>query len=391
MTWQERYQSLMMNTFGVPKLLLVRGEGSRVWDDEGNEYLDFLAGIAVSALGHAHPALVSAIQEQAASLVHISNYFASEPQLALAERLQTLTGAGESGRIFFANSGTEANEGAFKLARRHRAGGRVIALEGAFHGRSMGALSLTYKETMRAPFEPLVPGVQHIPVDLDALQAALSTGDVAALFVEAIQGEVGVVNLPDGWLTEARRLTREAGALLIVDEVQTGIARTGDWFAFQHEGVRPDAITLAKGLGGGVPIGAIVAFDEAASLLQPGMHGSTFAGGPLATAAGLAVVTEIERQNLVTRARDLGVTLRERLAQIGGERFTNFGGRGLLVGIGLDGDYAAQLGEAAQRHGVLVNVTGPSRIRLAPPLTISDAEIDEFLVRFSSALEEVAA
>ena len=297
--WSDRFQAAMMRSSPPPLAMLVRGEGCRVWDSTGREYLDFLAGIAVNSLGHAHPALIRAVTEQVSTLAHVSNYFATPPQIALAERLRRITGAGDTGRVYFGNSGAEANEAAFKLARRngsaHRT--RVITLQGSFHGRTMGALALTGQPALQAPFLPLPGGVEHIAPTLEALEAAIDD-TVQALVLEPIQGEAGVVDLPAGFLRRARELTREHGALLILDEIQTGVGRTGRWFAYEHEGVRPDAVTIAKGIAGGVPIGALVAFDAAADLLQKGQHGSTFGGNPLATAAGNAVLAEIGRAHV---------------------------------------------------------------------------------------------
>ncbi len=295
--WQDDAASDLVLNAGPRLALLVRGEGSYLWDADGRRHLDFLAGIAVTSLGHAHPVFVEAISKQAATLAHVSNYFATPPQLALAARLKRLAGAGIDGRVFFSNSGAEANEAAFKLARLH--GGterpRILALENGFHGRTMGSLALTAKATMRAPFEPMPGGVEHIPATVEALEAAIDDR-VAAVIVEPIQGEAGVVELPAGYLAAARSLTLKHGALLIVDEIQTGAGRTGAWFGFSHDGITPDAITLAKGIGGGFPIGALVTFGAASSLFTPGTHGSTFGGNPLATAVADAVLAEIEQR-----------------------------------------------------------------------------------------------
>ncbi|HWL02968.1 MAG TPA: acetylornithine transaminase, partial [Microbacteriaceae bacterium] len=290
----------MMRSLGTPLLQLTRGEGARVWDADGREYLDFLAGIAVNSLGHAHPVVVEAASRQAATLMHVSNYFATEPQLALAERLRRLTGAGDGGRVFFSNSGAEAIEAAIKLARR-TGRTRILALEQSFHGRTMGSLALTGKAALREPFEPLIPHVEHIDSTIEALQNAIGP-DVAALVVEPIKGEAGVLPLPEGYLAAARAITAEHGVLLIIDEIQTGAGRTGAWFAYQHEGVTPDAVALAKGIGGGVPIGALVTFGAASDLLVAGQHGSTFGGNPFVTAVSDAVLAEIERAGLVQNA-----------------------------------------------------------------------------------------
>jgi acetylornithine/N-succinyldiaminopimelate aminotransferase len=390
-TWQQRYSDSMLPVFGTPLALLVRGEGCYVWDDEGTEYLDFLAGIAVNALGHAHPALVTAVSEQVATLAHVSNYFASPPQIELAERLQRLTGAGAAGRVFFANSGTEANEAALKLARLNTGDGadgprtRILTLTDSFHGRTMGGLALSGKPAMREAFLPVPGGVDHIEPTLEALEAALD-GTVAALIVEPVQGEAGVFDLPDGYLARARELCTQHGVLLILDEIQTGVARTGDWFAFQHEHIQPDALTLAKGLGGGVPIGALVTFGAASELFSRGQHGSTFGGNPLATAAANAVLTVIEDDDLVANSTRRGEQLREIIARIDSPLITAVRGRGLLLGLGLAEPVATELAAAALAAGLIVNAPNASTIRLAPPLIIGDAELAEFERRFRSAL-----
>lgn len=395
--WQGAADRDLILNAGPRFELLVRGEGSHLWDGEGRRYLDFLAGIAVTALGHAHPVFVEAVSRQAATLAHVSNYFATPPQLELAARLKRLAGTGDAGRVFFGNSGTEANEAAFKLARLHGLSSdraterpRILSLDNAFHGRTIGALALTAKASMRDPFQPLPGGVEHIPATIEALEAAMDDR-VAALFVEPIQGEAGVLELPEGYLRAARELTAKHGALLIVDEIQTGAGRTGDWFAFQHEGIVPDAITLAKGIGGGFPIGALVAFGDAAALLQPGSHGSTFGGNPLATAVSNAVLEEIEQAGLVQNARERGAQLREVVEGIGSPLVAGVRGRGLLIGVALAAPVAGDVVAAAQRLGLVINAANPSSVRIAPALTIGDAEIDEFTDLFTAALAEVAA
>jgi len=378
----------MMKTLPAPLAVLARGEGARVWDTDGTQYLDFLAGIAVNSLGHARPVFVEAVSTQAATLAHISNYFASEPEIELAERLLRLTGGQ---RIFFGNSGAEAIEAAIKLARR-TGRPRILALQGAFHGRTTGAAALTGKASMREPFLPLLPGVEHIEPTVEALGSALGD-DVAALFVEPIQGEAGVLDLPAGYLAAARELTQRHGALLILDEIQTGAGRTGDWFAFQHDlpdGTFPDAVTLAKGIGGGFPIGALVAFGPAAELLQPGQHGSTFGGNPLATATSNAVLGEIERAGLVENARVRGEQLRAAILGIGSPLITDIQGRGLLLGIGLERPVAGAIAARALSLGLIVNAASDNRIRIAPPLIIGDAEIAEFVTLFTNALSSFA-
>ncbi|MGV8886435.1 MAG: acetylornithine transaminase [Microbacteriaceae bacterium] len=387
MSWRAQFTTAMMGSAPSPLALLVSGEGCYVWDAEGKRYLDFLAGIAVNTLGHAHPALVEAVTRQISSLAHVSNYFATEPQIALAENLRRISGAGERGRVFFANSGAEAIEAAIKLARLNGPQKKILALRQAFHGRTMGSLTVTGKAALRDPFLPLLPGVEHIDVTIDALEAAI-TSDVAALIVEPIQGEAGVVDLPDGFLRRARELTSQHGVLLILDEIQTGIARTGEWFAFHHEGIVPDAIALAKGLAGGVPIGALVTFGDASDLFTVGQHGSTFGGNPLATAAANAVINEIERAGLVDNARVRGAHIREALGGL--PLVTELRGSGLLIGVGLDAPLAFRVAAHALDLGLIVNAANDSTIRLAPPLIIGDTETDEFITLFTAALTATA-
>ncbi|MFK4761612.1 acetylornithine transaminase [Microbacterium sp. ZW T5_45] len=390
--WQDDAASDLVLNAGPRLALLTRGEGSYLWDDEGTRHLDFLAGIAVTSLGHAHPVFVEAVSRQAATLAHVSNYFATPSQLALAARLKRLAGAGIDGRVFFSNSGAEANEAAFKLARLH--GGterpRILALENGFHGRTMGSLALTAKAAMRAPFEPMPGGVEHIPATIEALEAAIDDR-VAAVIVEPIQGEAGVVELPEGYLAAARALTLKHGALLIVDEIQTGAGRTGAWFGFSHEGITPDAITLAKGIGGGFPIGALVTYGAASALFTPGSHGSTFGGNPLATAVADAVLTEIESAGLVENAARRGAEIREAIESIGSPLVDGVRGRGLLIGVGLTAPVAGEVVAAAQKRGLIVNAANPETVRIAPALTIGDQEIAEFRDLFAAALSDVAA
>jgi acetylornithine aminotransferase len=387
-TVQKRYASSMMNTFGPPKLVLTKGEGPYVWDDQGNRYLDLLGGIAVNALGHAHPALVSAVTQQLNTLGHVSNFFATEPQVALAERLLDLLGVGPGGgKVFFTNSGSEANEAAFKLSRRT---GRthVVAIEGGFHGRTMGSLALTSKEAYREPFAPLPGEVTFVPYgDADALAAAV-TDETAAVVIEPIQGEAGVVIPPEGYLARAREITSAHGALLWFDEVQTGMGRTGSWFAHTRSGVTPDVITLAKGLAGGIPIGACIAVGEHGVLLQPGNHGTTFGGNPVATAAALAVIETIEKDDLLGNARVVGERLRAGLAD---PRVTEVRGEGLLIWLDLSQDRAAEAVAAAQEHGFIVNMCAPNRIRLAPPLILTAEQADEFLAAWPAILDDAYA
>jgi len=390
--WQDDAASHLVLNAGPRLAMLTRGEGSYVWDADGNRLLDFLAGIAVTSLGHAHPVFVEAVSRQAATLAHVSNYFATPPQLALAARLKRLAGAGIDGRVFFSNSGAEANEAAFKLARLH--GGaekpRIIALENGFHGRTMGSLAMTAKASMRAPFEPMPGGVEHIPATIEALEAAIDDR-VAAVIVEPIQGEAGVVELPEGYLAAARSLTLKHGALLIVDEIQTGAGRTGAWFGFSHEGITPDAITLAKGIGGGFPIGALVTYGAASDLFTPGSHGSTFGGNPLATAVADAVLAEIENAGLVENAARRGAELRGIIEGIDSPLIDGVRGRGLLIGVGLSAPVAGAVVAAAQERGLIVNAANPETVRIAPALTIGDAELAEFRELFAAALADVSA
>jgi acetylornithine/N-succinyldiaminopimelate aminotransferase len=389
-TWQDDAGRDLVRSFGDRLALFERGEGAYLWDADGRRYLDFLAGIAVNSLGHAHPVFVEAISRQAATLAHVSNYFATEPQLELAARLKRLAGTGDAGRVYFGNSGAEANEAAFKLARLH--GGatrpRVLSLRDAFHGRTMGTLALTGKSWMQEPFLPMVPGVEFIDSTVEALEAAIGD-DVAALFIEPIKGEAGVVPLPDGYLTAARELTARHGALLVIDEIQTGAGRTGEWFAFQHEGITPDAITVAKGIGGGFPIGALITFGAASELFYPGTHGSTFGGNALGTAVAGAVLGEIERAGLVENARVRGAQLRAAIEGIGSRLVAGTRGQGLLVGVALSHPVAKAVTAAAQEHGLIVNAANDETIRLAPALIIGDAEIDEFTALFAAALHTV--
>lgn len=390
MSWQEQAGSDLVRSFGDRMAMFVRGEGAYLWDADGRRYLDFLAGIAVNSLGHAHPVFVEAISTQAATLAHVSNYFATPPQLELAARLKRLAGTGDAGRVYFGNSGAEANEAAFKLARLH--GGadrpRVLALTDAFHGRTMGTLALTGKPYMQEPFLPMVPGVEFIDSTIEALEAALDDR-VAAVFVEPIKGEAGVIELPAGYLRAARELTEKHGVLLIVDEIQTGAGRTGRWFAFQHAGITPDAITIAKGIGGGFPIGALITFGHASELFYPGTHGSTFGGNALGTAVSAAVLGAIEDEGLVHNAAERGRQLREAIAAIDSPLVEGCRGQGLLLGVGLRHPVARALVAAAQEHGLIINAPNDETIRLVPALNIGDVEVDEFVRLFTAALRTV--
>jgi acetylornithine aminotransferase len=396
-TSPERYAAALMNTFGPPQLVLTRGKGSRVWDEDGREYIDLLGGIAVNSLGHAHPALVEAVSRQLSTLGHVSNFFATDPQITLAERLLGLIGppraeeaalqghAAPIGKVFFTNSGTEANEAALKLTRRT---GRthLVAAEGSFHGRTMGALALTAKAAYREPFGPLPGHVTFVPYGDTAALAAAVTDETAAVVLEPIQGEAGVVDPPAGYLAAARHITRERGSLLWLDEVQTGIGRTGAWFcAATDPDVAPDVVTLAKGLGGGIPIGACLGLGAAADLLRPGHHGTTFGGNPVACAAALAVLDTIVEEGLLARAALLGDRIREGVA--GHPSVSAVRGQGLLVGIDVAGD-APRVVAAARARGFIVNATGPHTVRLAPPLVLGDDEVEAFLAAWPGILED---
>ena len=384
-TLQNRYAGAVMNTFGPPQLALVRGKGAHVWDADGKEYVDLLGGIAVNALGHAHPALVEAVSTQLSTLGHVSNFFATEPQVALAERLVALLGWGADARVFFSNSGTEANEAALKLTRR-TGRTRLVAAEGSFHGRTMGALALTSKAAYREPFEPLPGDVTFVPYDdVAALEAAVDD-TVAAIVLEPVQGEAGVVVPDAGYLAAAQRIARRHGALLWLDEVQTGIARTGAWFAHELlEDVQPDVVTLAKGLGGGIPIGATVARGPAATLLQPGNHGTTFGGNPVAAAAALAVLDTIEAEGLLEAVIARGEQLAALLADQAG--VVEVTGAGLMRGAELDGPYATHAVAAAREAGFILNATGPTRLRFVPPLVITADDFDALAAALPTILD----
>ncbi|MPV51171.1 MULTISPECIES: acetylornithine transaminase [unclassified Pseudactinotalea] len=393
--WQERYAGALMNTFGAPQRVLVRGEGAYVWDADGRRYLDLLAGIAVNCLGHTHPTLTGAIAAQFNTLGHVSNFFATPTQIALAERLLALAepgGAPAGSKVFFTNSGTEAIEAAFKLARKH--GGqrrpRVLAAEGAFHGRSMGALALTYKSAYKDPFGSLPGGVTHVPFgDAEAIGRELAAGDVAAVVLEPIQGEAGVRLPPPGYLAQVRELTRAAGALLILDEVQTGMGRCGAWMAHHLPeiggGIVPDAIALAKGLGGGFPVGALVTLGaDVSGVFTPGNHGTTFGGNPMAAAAGLATIHVIERDDLLAAVRERGEQLRAgitALPQASGEHALIRGvrGEGLLLGVELTAPIGPAVVTAALEAGFIVNAAAPTVVRLAPPFILSAAQAQDFI------------
>lgn len=387
MAWRDDFSEVLMKSAPVPGALLTHGNGCYVWDVDGKRYLDFLAGIAVNSLGHAHPALVEAVSRQIATLAHVSNLFASPQQIELAQNLVRITGAGEGGRVFFANSGAEAIEAAIKLARRNKQHGTILALENSFHGRTTGSVALTGKPALRVDFEPLIPQVAHIDSTIEALEAAMSD-EVAALVLEPIKGEAGVIPLPEGYLQRARELCTTHGALLILDEIQTGAGRTGSWFTYQQYGIVPDAVAIAKGIAGGVPIGALVTFGAASDLFSKGQHGSTFGGNPLATGAANAVIAEIERAGLIENAHLRGAQIRDAVAGLPLVAETR--GAGLLIGIGLSKPVADQVAAAALELGLIINAATDSSIRLAPPLIVGDDEIAEFVTIFTAALEASA-
>jgi acetylornithine/N-succinyldiaminopimelate aminotransferase len=388
-TYQERWNAALMNNYGTPALELVTGSGAEVWDAHGRRYLDLVSGVAVNALGHAHPAVVAAVTDQIGRLGHVSNFFVHEPVLNLAERLQGLLEAPDS-HVLFCNSGAEANETAFKIARRT---GRphIVAAQNAFHGRTMGALALTGQQPKRAPFEPLPAGVSHVPYgDVAALDAAVD-GDTAAVVLEPILGEAGVIVPPEGYLRAARDITAARGALLVIDEVQTGIGRTGVWFAHQAAGIVPDVVTLAKGLGGGLPIGACIGIGDAGRLLEPGQHGTTFGGNPVCCAAALAVLDTIVGEGLLEHVQQVGKVLTTGIEALGHPLVTDVSGAGLMIGVGLASPVSAAVSSAARDAGYLVNNAVPHRIRLIPPLVLTEAQAAEFLDVLPGLLDTGAA
>ena len=387
----DRWNAVMMRNYGTPPLALDHGAGVRVWDVDGNSYLDFVGGIAVSSLGHAHPAIVSAVTEQIGKLAHTSNLSMHAPGIALAERLVDLLGL--PGRVFFANSGAEANECALKMARLHgRAQGRgeIVSCNSSFHGRTIGALAVTGNPAKREPFAPLPGPVTFVDYgDVDALRAAVGP-QTAAVIVEPTLGEGGVIPPPAGYLSAARSICDATGALLIVDEIQSGIGRTGGWFASQAEGVRPDVITLAKGLGGGLPIGACIGVGAAGELFAPGDHGSTFGGNPVSCAAALAVLTTIADDHLLDNVKRVGEHLAGRLDALGSSPLVaGARGSGLWRAVALTSDSAAAVEAAARGRGLLVNAVQPDALRLAPSLILTEAEVDEAVPLLAAALEEV--
>lgn len=387
---QQRWQAVMMNNYGTPAMALASGDGAVVTDVDGKTYVDLLGGIAVNVLGHRHPAIIDAVTQQLSTLGHTSNLYATEPGIALAEHLVALLGAETQARVFFCNSGTEANEVAFKLTRL-TGRTKIVAAQEAFHGRTMGSLALTGQPSKQAPFEPLPGYVTHVPYgDVDALAAAVDD-DTAAVFLEPIMGESGVVVPPEGYLAAARDITARHQALLVLDEVQTGVGRTGTFYAHQHDGITPDVITLAKGLGGGLPIGACIAIGRAADLLTPGLHGSTFGGNPVCTAAALAVLQVLADEDLVRGAETKGKALRHGIESLGHPLIDHVRGRGLLQGIVLTAAHAKDAEAAARDAGYLVNAAAPNVIRLAPPLIVTESQLDGFVAALPSILDTAGA
>ncbi len=384
MTLLDRWQAVMMNNYGTPPLALASGDGAVVTDVDGKSYVDLLGGIAVNILGHRHPAVIDAVTTQMNTLGHTSNLYATEPGIALAESLVGLLGT--HARVFFCNSGTEANEVAFKITRL-TGRTKLVAAQGAFHGRTMGSLALTGQPSKQAPFAPLPGDVVHVPYgDVEALTAAVDD-TTAAVFLEPIMGEGGVVVPPAGYLVAAREITAKHGALLVLDEVQTGMGRTGAFFAHQHDGITPDIVTLAKGLGGGLPIGACLAVGDTAELLSPGLHGSTFGGNPVCTAAANAVLKVLGDEDLIGRADVLGKTLSAGIESLRHPLVDHVRGRGLLQGVVLTAETAKSVESAARDAGFLVNAAAPDVIRLAPPLVITEAQIDAFLTALPGVLD----
>jgi acetylornithine aminotransferase len=379
-----RWNSVVQNNYGAPSIALIKGKGIVLTDADGKVYLDFLGGIATSVLGHAHPAIVKAVTKQVSTLGHVSNFYAHPNAITLAEKLVAMTGE-KSAKVFFCQSGAEANEAAFKLSRR-TGKVRVVAAQGAFHGRTMGALSLTGQPSKREPFLPLIKGVKHVPYgDIEAMRKAVSK-KTAMVIIEPIMGEAGVIVPPADYLQQLRAICDDKGALLVIDAVQTGMGRTGDWFGYEYSGITPDVITLAKGLGGGLPLGAMIALGKAADLFQPGDHGSTFGGNPVTTAAGLAAIDVIESKKLLNKVKQQGDYLIQELALIPGIKEVR--GAGLLIGIELETLKASEIATAMRDAGVLVNAANSTTVRLAPALIVSDAQINKFISIFKKVISD---
>jgi acetylornithine aminotransferase len=383
-TMTNRWSNAVQNNYGSPTIALVKGKGIVVTDADGKQYLDFLGGIATNILGHAHPAIVKAVSKQVSVLSHVSNFYVHPNAVELAEKLASMTGD-KTAKVFFCQSGAEANEAALKLSRR-TGKLRIVAAQGAFHGRTMGALSLTGQPSKREPFLPLIKGVKHVPYgNIEAMRKAVSK-KTAMVIIEPIMGEAGVIVPPADYLQELRALCDAKGALLVIDAVQTGMGRTGDWFGYEYSGITPDVITLAKGLGGGLPLGAMIALGRAADLFQPGDHGSTFGGNPVTTSAGLAAIKFIESQKLLKKVEKQGAYLMQELALIPG--VAEVRGAGLLLGIELENLKASDVASSLQKAGVLVNAANPTTIRLAPALIVTDVQIKKFITIFKKVMSD---
>ncbi len=376
------WRKVIQDNYGVPTIALVKGKGSEVYDVEGKRYLDLLGGIATNVLGHAHPAIVKAVTKQVGTLGHVSNFYAHPNVVELAQKLASMTGD-KSARVFFAQSGAEANEAALKLSRR-TGRYRIVAAQGAFHGRTMGALSMTGQPSKREPFLPLLKGIKHVPFgDIKAMRRAITT-KTAMVILEPIMGEAGVIVPPEDYLAQVRELCTQKGALLVIDAVQTGMGRTGDWFGYEYSGITPDAITLAKGLGGGLPLGAMIALGDASQLFVAGDHGSTFGGNPITTAAALAVINVIEKEKLMPKVRKDQEFIMQKIALIQG--VSEVRGAGLLIGIQLDKPIASKIAREMLQQGVLVNAANDSTIRIAPALNISRIQLNKFCSIFEKVM-----
>jgi acetylornithine aminotransferase len=380
--FSKRWTNSIQNNYGTPSITLEKGKGLVVKDIEGNTYLDFLAGIATNILGHAHPSVVSAVSKQVRTLNHVSNFYSHPNAVALAEKLASFTGT-KGAKVFFCQSGAEANEAAIKLSRK-TGRSHIVATQGSFHGRTMGALSLTGQPSKREPFLPLLKNIKHVPFgDIEAMRRCISK-KTAMVIVEPIMGEAGVIVPPDDYLQQLRELCDKSGALLVIDAVQTGMGRTGDWFGYEYSGITPDVITVAKGLGGGLPLGAMIALGRSADLFEPGEHGSTFGGNPITTAAALAVIKTIESKKLLKKVQGQGRLLIQELALIPGVQQVR--GAGLLIGIELEGGNAREISKKLLERGVLVNPANDTVIRIAPALIVSDAQIKKFITIFREVL-----
>jgi acetylornithine aminotransferase len=385
-TAEIKWSDVMQNNYGVPAITLTSGKGIFVTDENGKKYLDFLGGIATNVLGHAHPAIVKAVSKQIATLGHVSNLYAHPAGLQLAQKLIEMTGD-RTARVFFCNSGAEANEAALKLSRK-TGKSRIVATIDAFHGRTMGAISLTGQPSKRNPFKPLIKNIKHVTFgDISQMRKAVNS-KTAMVIVEPIMGEAGVIVPPLGYLKQLRDMCNEHGVLLVFDCVQTGMGRTGTWFGYEDEKIRPDVVTLAKGLGGGLPLGAMISLGSTTARFSPGEHGTTFGGNPVAAAAGLAAIGVIEKSRLMTSAKSFEKRFKIKLEAVRG--VTEVRGRGLLIGIGLNGDYAKELSGLLADRGILVNAPSADTIRIAPPMIVTKVQVDKFIAVFTQCMQEVA-